>query len=289
MLRSLLIAATIPFLAVSSAGAAGVKLVYEIDKQDVARDPHMARHAMTLINNRLALQGIKDADVNVVGEDRVSVSFPDDNPKLIDRAKRSVSRPGHLEFRIVADTAVPQHAKTIELAKSQRGDKSANEVRDTDKRLAAKWVSIAPSASAPPQKSLVSRHDNEAGDELLVLIDDFNVTGDYVKGALSSFGDDGWCVLFNLNEKGAKLFGDFTAANLPDPAMGTGRELAIIIDDELFTAAKIRSRITDSGQITGKFTEAESLGLAGILNEEAILKSVPPLPKLKLVSESKSE
>jgi preprotein translocase subunit SecD len=283
MLRSLLIAATIPFLAVSSAGAAGVKLVYEIDKQDVARDSHMVRRAVLQIKNRLALDGIKDADVSVIGEDRVGVVLSDDDPKLIERVKRSVARPGLLEFRIVADTAVAEHAKAIELAKSQSADGSASEVHDSDKKLVAKWVTIAPSASAQRPKTLVSRRDKEGNNELLVLIDDFNITGDYITTAETTLKNQDQCVVFKFNEKGAKLFGDFTALNLPVAGTSIGRELAIIIDDELFTAAKIMSRITVSGEITGRFTEAEAQGLAGIL------KVGPLRMKHKLVSESKSE
>jgi preprotein translocase subunit SecD len=283
--RSLIAVATVFFVS-ATANAAGVKLVYEIDKQDVASDSRADRHAALLIKDRLALDGIKDATVSESGGNRVTVALPDDNPKLVARAKRAVSRPGRLEFRILADTAVPEHAKVTELAKAQPDDKKNNEVRDTDKKLVAKWVTIAPSANPSRPQSLVSRRDKAGDQELLALIDDFNVTDDYVKSANSAMGDNGPCIQFMLDERGAKRFGDFTAANLPDPNTGVGRVLAIIIDDELFTSATIRSRITDRGQITGNFTEAEADGLAGILNFAAL--SIKPM-KLTLISESKSE
>jgi preprotein translocase subunit SecD len=271
MSRLSLIAVATVFFVSATANAAGVKLVYEIDKQDLARDSRAVRHAALQIKLRLALDGIKDATVSEPGGNRVTVVLPDDNPKLVARAKRSALRPGRLEFRILADTAVPEHAKVTELAKAQPDEKKNNEVHDADKKLVAKWVTIAPSANPSRPQSLVSRRDKAGDQELLALIDDFNVTDDYVKSAYLAYFDNGWCVQFMLNERGAKRFGDLTAANLPDPNTGVGRVLAIIVDDELITSATIRSRITDRGQITGSFTNSEADGLAGILNRVAMI------------------
>src|SRR5262245_66622184 len=54
-------------------------------------------------------------------------------------------------------------------------------------------------------------------------------------------------VSFSLNSEGAQKFGDFTAANI-------NRQLAIILDNRVFSAPTIQSRITGEGRITGSFT-----------------------------------
>jgi preprotein translocase subunit SecD len=287
MSRLSLIVAVAPFLVLATASGAGVTLVYELEKQSAPADPKMPRRMALYTKVRLAFDGIKGAKIDVSADDRINIVLPDDDPKLIERTKRSVARPGHVEFRILADNQVAEHAKAIELAKRQSGEKAAKRVLDSNEKLIAKWVAIAPSASAPNSKTVVSRQDKSGNEEKLVLIDEFNVTGEYISSAQTIYGDSGWTVTFSLNDEGAKRFGELTGSNLPDPATGIGRELGIVIDDELVSAAIIRSKITSKGEITGHFTEAETLGLAGVLNEEAVLKSAPPLPKLKLISESK--
>ena len=51
-------------------------------------------------------------------------------------------------------------------------------------------------------------------------------------------------VSFTLNREGARKFGDVTGQNI-------GRNLAIILDDQVRSAPTIESRITDQGRITG--------------------------------------
>lgn len=57
-------------------------------------------------------------------------------------------------------------------------------------------------------------------------------------------------VAFRMNPVGAQLLGTLTEAN-------TGRNMAIVLDDEVISAPSINSRISDSGIIQGKFSAAE--------------------------------
>jgi preprotein translocase subunit SecD len=285
--RLLLVAAIAPFFVFTTVNGAGIKLVYELEEQGTQSKPKMVRMMALHAKVRLELDGIQGAEVRPAENNRIAIILPDDDPKLIERAKRSVARPGHLEFRILADTRVAEHSKVIELATAKPADKS--EVYSKEKKLVAKWLRIAPGALAARTKALVSRMDKVGNEETLALVDEFNVTGEFVSRAWSTLSESGVSVAFELDEKGAKLLGELTASNLPDATTGVARELAIVVDDEIFSAAGIRSKIMSRGQITGRLTEAETAGLAGILNEAAVLKSVPPLPKLKLVSESKTD
>ena len=70
-------------------------------------------------------------------------------------------------------------------------------------------------------------------------------------------------VNFRLTREGAKLFGRLTGANI-------NRRLAIVLDGVVQSAPVIQSRITDQGQITGRFTREEAHDLAIVLRAGAL-------------------
>ena len=66
------------------------------------------------------------------------------------------------------------------------------------------------------------------------------------------------CVSFAMDSAGSRKFGTFTGNN-------TSNLLGIVLDHKLLSAATINTRISVSGQITGKFSRAEVDFLVGIL------------------------
>ena len=70
-------------------------------------------------------------------------------------------------------------------------------------------------------------------------------------------------VSFTFNQDGARRFGLFTEQNI-------GRSLAVILDNRVFTAPTIQSRITDEGRITGSFTQQEAQDLSLVLRTGAL-------------------
>ena len=74
-------------------------------------------------------------------------------------------------------------------------------------------------------------------------------------------------VSFSLNQDGARRFGQLTGANV-------GRQLAIIIDDRVFSAPTVEGRITDEGRITGSFTQQEAQDLSLVLRSGALPASL---------------
>jgi SecD/SecF fusion protein len=71
------------------------------------------------------------------------------------------------------------------------------------------------------------------------------------------------CVSFTMESNGSRKFGTFTGNN-------TDNLLGIVLDNKLLSAATINTRISVSGQITGKFTRAEVDFLVGILRAGAL-------------------
>ena len=74
-------------------------------------------------------------------------------------------------------------------------------------------------------------------------------------------------ISFSFNREGARKFGNFTGTNV-------GRNLAIILDNRVYSAPVIQERIADEGRITGTFTSGEASDLALILRSGALPASL---------------
>ena len=87
-------------------------------------------------------------------------------------------------------------------------------------------------------------------------------TGAELKGAQAAPGQGGgWQIDFQT--KDPKKFGQLTSTNL-------GKPLAIFLDKKLVSSATIQGVITDSGQITGQFSEDDVTRIANELNAGAL-------------------
>ena len=74
-------------------------------------------------------------------------------------------------------------------------------------------------------------------------------------------------ISFSFNREGARKFGNFTGGNV-------GRNLAIILDNRVYSAPVIQERIADEGRITGTFSTDEATDLALILRSGALPASL---------------
>jgi preprotein translocase subunit SecD len=81
--------------------------------------------------------------------------------------------------------------------------------------------------------------------------------------ASSQYGGAAYEIDFSLLPDGARRFGDATGKHVGD-------QLAIVLNNEVKSAPRINSQITDRGQITGNFTKKASEDLALILRSGAL-------------------
>ena len=102
------------------------------------------------------------------------------------------------------------------------------------------------------------------------------IDGSSLKSASVGFDNvkNEYHVSFMFDEAGGKEFSKITRKN-------KGKQLAIILDEELISAPVIQSEIGQEGQITGNFTSEEAHRLASDLNSGAL-----PAP-LKILAETK--
>ena len=91
------------------------------------------------------------------------------------------------------------------------------------------------------------------------------VSGEDLTNATPSFDQNSRpAVSFNFGPSGARVFGDYTAANI-------GKPFAIVLDGKVISAPTIQSHIAGgSGIITGSFTVEESTNLAILLRAGAL-------------------
>jgi preprotein translocase subunit SecD len=92
------------------------------------------------------------------------------------------------------------------------------------------------------------------------------ITGEQLRSAEAAeaaAGGTGYEINFSLKPAAAEKFGQWTAANV-------NAYMAIVLNDRVQSAPFIKSQITDSGQITGQFTEQSAKDLALTLRSGAL-------------------
>jgi SecD/SecF fusion protein len=76
---------------------------------------------------------------------------------------------------------------------------------------------------------------------------------------------------FRMDARGAQLLGDLTGEHV-------GESMAVLLDDQVYTAPNINSRISSSGIITGDFTEQERRFLIQTLNAGSLQAKLSSQP-----------
>ncbi|MDZ4783546.1 MAG: protein translocase subunit SecD [Planctomycetia bacterium] len=231
----------------------GVNLIYEVDdSQRSAEDgPVPMDQLIAAVTKRVNPGGLKEVVVRPYGERQVEIIIPKVESDEAERIKEHISRSGSLEFRILASNSTDRDLVGGAMATPGR------EVRLGDE-VVARWVPLGANEEAQELASSsesIVRDSTRGGKpikEILVLVDRHNVSGQYLSRATVGPDNDtgNFAVDFQFNSTGAQLFSQLTSENLPDRATNRSKNLAVILDGEIFTAPSIRTVISDRGQIT---------------------------------------
>ncbi len=175
--------------------------------------------------------GIPESVVTRQGDDRILVEIPGGQIER-SRAREMLRVTGFLEFKIVQD-----QDKTEELLLARHG------------------------GVVPEGMELAFEREKETNRVLnaYLMSDKADVTGDFLTDARVQFDRQNRpTVGFTFNADGGAIFGKLTSENI-------GKQLAIVLDDRVYSAPVIRSQITMHGQIEGRFTAEEAADLAVVL------------------------
>ena len=202
------------------------------------------RQALQTIERRVNELGVAEPIVapHGVGGDQILVQLP--GVADVNRAKEIIRSTALLELKLVEEGPLPSREALLQ---------SRNGAVPPDMEIVS-GVDGVLTGTPEPVYYLARRIPAVTGRDLRTArqtLDEFNQPA----------------VSFSLNREGARKFGDVTGQNV-------GRSLAIILDDAVYSAPRIDSRITDTGRITGNFTQQQAADLALVLRSGALPASL---------------
>lgn len=195
--------------------------------------PNSVQQAIAILEKRLNPDGAKDLLLAPQGTDRIMIQMPGVTPEENEEVRQKIEQVAHLEFRLVH----PNSDMRLAEMKATGGV----EVGYTELKL------------KPDQRS-------EGEPESYLVKSRADLEGKHVSSAFA-YPDpaQGWVIILNFDSTGAKIFGDLTSQNI-------GRQLAMIVDDEIISAPNLRTAILGgNAEISGSFTETQARGLASAL------------------------
>ena len=246
----------------------GEVLVYEIDPDDLPGGitVDMGQLAKTM-NRRINLGEKILAEVRQRDDGQIEVVLLRRDDAERQKVENLLARTATLEFRILASDLCD---KT--LIKRAMADPPAMQIMDDQGRLLARWVPVKPSEVENLQdyadivRRTQKKEDGEVT-EVLVMGDPYDLTGAYLTGAKAGFDRRRRPELqLTFNTEGGRLFSQLTGSHLPDKQADLTYKLGIIINNELYSAPLIVSKIFDRAQIVSSFTKEEVNDLVEMLD-----------------------
>ncbi len=186
--------------------------------------------AVEVLRKRVDKFGVAEPLIQPAGEDRILIQLPGLSDDDMQRAKMSIQKAAFLEFRMV-------HKDSREL--------------------------VEQGSIEPGYEVLSIRQKREGRSEQVstyLVRKKPDMTGKYVKHAMATANPMSGTpeISFELNDEGAKIFSQLTSENI-------GRQLAIVLDGELYSAPVINGEISSRGSISGDFDWKEAYELANVL------------------------
>lgn len=229
----------------------GVSFTLEINKDELAGDSYSRKgqldDVLRVMDGRINGMGVTEPTIRIVGSNAIEVQMPGvslkDNPEAVEQ----LSRPAKLEFRIAhrslkpANSSVPRREWPIgyELLVEERqdGDRVVEDCLYVKKRA-------------------------EAGGDII------SRAGVYMDGV------NRFAVNMEFTKEGAKKIYAITSKILEEDAKYAASSnpyeqkqlMAIVLDGKLMSAPRIISALSDTGSITGNFSQREAIELANALN-----------------------
>ena len=228
--------------------AAEGRLTYEYDaayRAEVARNA--IGQALETLRNRVDQFGVAEPTIASEGENRILIQLPgvQDRQRAIDL----IGRTARLEFRMLNEEM------TAEMA-LERGVPSGSEV-------------LYQKITDPVTKQVT-------GKQPYLIRTKVELTGGMLANARVSMSNlNQPYVSIDFNKEGGRIFARLTEENV-------GRRMAIVMDNNVYSAPKIRERIPGgSAMIEGSFTFEEANDLAIVLRAGSL-----PAPLIKLEERS---
>jgi preprotein translocase subunit SecD len=191
--------------------------------------------ALEIIRNRIDQFGVSEPEITLQGTGQILVQLP--GIRDPQRAINLIGQTALLEFKLLDEEG--------SIDEALKGNIPPGDI-------------ILYQRSVDPQTGAVRKIP-------FLLKEKTLMTGEFIKDARVAFGQfHESSVSMEFTDVGAKLFEQITGANV-------GKRLAIILDNNVYSAPEIRERIPGGrAQITGRFTTEQAKDLAVVLKSGAL-------------------
>ncbi|WP_158545496.1 protein translocase subunit SecD [Bremerella cremea] len=281
----------------------GIILIYEVDEEasldllttnaaaagdtsalgqtNAARLKEGTAQLIQQLQKRINPSGVSEVVIRPYGENQVEVQIPLAESADLDSIKRRITKAGVLDFMILANSQDHEYLMTRAQDESQLGTVY---VTDREGNRIGRWVRVEkdqalgivgdynPNATDLTPMINGSRHMVRGGGpgqmlETLMKVEppEFQLGGSHLSSASVTRDNSNGspAIAFSFNVDGTRRMGHLSQNNLTEPNIP--RKLGIVMDNVLISAPRINAVITDSGIITGDFTQQEASDLAQVL------------------------
>jgi preprotein translocase subunit SecD len=207
--------------------------------------------SLETIERRINALGLTEPTIQLHGrkDNEILVQLPGEGDP--ERAKAVIQAGGQLELKLLVD-ATPFPSQSAGLAK---------------------YGGILPPNTEllkERPESHIRQNPNDTGENWYLVERAPAVTGRDLRSATENRNTDmpgQWQINFVLSNEAAKRFGPFTEQN-------RGRQMAIVLEHQVYSAPTIQSRIEDQGRIDGNFSQESAHDLALVLRAGALPASI---------------
>ncbi|MCL1919464.1 MAG: protein translocase subunit SecD [Kiritimatiellaeota bacterium] len=232
-----------------------------------------------VIRNRIDKTGINEPVIQAGKDHRINIQLPGITPEKYEEAEKSIRSAAFLEFKLV-------HAQNDRLVDKLLASGHAPEGYILDGRSFRRGPDYKGVSEAPdyfsrlslfevpdPRYAFMLEKASDGSYSPIFVLRKAELTGDALSSARVERNQitGKQHIALNFNAKGTAEFARVTKAYAPRGSKNkdsdVGRQLAIIMDDTLYSAPVIKSEIpSGQAQITGNFSPAEANQLRNILN-----------------------
>jgi preprotein translocase subunit SecD len=252
--------------------------------------------AIEVIRNRVDQFGVAEPVIAAQGSDRILVQLPGITDPA--NAKALINKTARLDFRLVDRSMQPDAVAKLVADAEKEGHFSLGSTKETASEIAEeekagklpyqKYVAKVNEMvkSKLPKDTMITFEkapqaaNMENGKIAYLLRTDTDISGDQLEDAFLSYGQYGEPkVSFRFGSEGRKKFADVTAKNV-------GHQLAVVLDEVIFTAPNIQERIDGEGQISLGNRNNEDASKEGALIATALRAGALPVALTQLEERS---
>ncbi len=222
----------------------GVAFTFKVKEEDLSEEDwertEQLSQAKSIIARRVDGLGVAEPVIRIRGENAIEVQMPGlstrDNPDAVD----SLQAPALLEFSLVHRTADPRTTQT--------------------------------GLTPPGYVLMIEESENPRTGEIVeqsyYIKKVPEMTGEIIESAYAAPNDfGGYRVLLNFTDEGGKTFANVTRRIAEENARTNSLgQLAIILDDRLYSTPSVKEEIKGGAEISGRYTQREAVELANVLN-----------------------